>query len=341
MAKLPERRARRLAAFAVAFGVLSSMPSRADLTEQEALDLVGTWHVLIHYTDDHAHDAGELRWDDKVWVFERAGSRLRWTEYPIVVFKDSSGRFENLGGDRAARVVHAWEPNASQRAQIEAGLEVNPRGSKSKTLRKQPDGAWRSATRPRTYGAMVVTYIENWNIEAPTSRPIFRREDSLGSAATEGYDGATEFTTEEVDSDRRILRGVFERDGSRHGTFRLTRSGVATDVKGKGKSEGQRFFEMFLGEDFRVVQLPSSDEIAALGKSKGDGSNPTDREIRVRVRSEVRAALEKNLRDQDLDPRDFEREISSLSRQITAQLLDEGRSPEEVRKLLATGEINP
>jgi len=341
MAQLPRRRASRLAVFVAALGVLTSTPGGADEPGRKPLDLLGTWHVLIHYTDDHSHDPTQTRWDDRIWVFEETGSRLRWTEYPIVVFEDQTGRFEHLGGARAARVVHGWEPNESQRAQIDAGLEVNPRGSKSKTLRKQADGSWRSATRPLTSGAMVVTYIENWSVEAPTSRPVFRREDSLGSANVEDFEGVTEFTTEDTSPDARILRGAFERDGSRHGTFRMTRSGPATDVKGKGKSEGQRFFEMFLGEGFRSVTLPTEERIEEMKRPKPGEAAPTSGEIRSGVRSEVRAALEQNLRDQDLDPREFEREIASLSQKITLQLVDEGRSPAEVEKMLVEGEINP
>ena len=115
MAQLPHRRARRLAVLAIAFGCLSSTIARADVTDREALDLVGTWHVLIHYTDDHTHDPSQMRWDDKVWVFEPTGSRLRWTEYPIVVFRDQAGRFEILGS-RRVRVLHGWELNEAQRA---------------------------------------------------------------------------------------------------------------------------------------------------------------------------------------------------------------------------------
>lgn len=341
MAKLSHGRARRLAFFAIAFTVLSSTSALADDAGREGLDLIGTWHVLIHYTDDHSHDPSLMRWDDKIWVFEETGSRLRWTEYPIVVFRDQSGRFERLGGARAARVVHGWEPNESQRAQIAAGLEVNPRGSKSKKLRKQKDGSWRTASRPLTSGARVVTYIENWSIEAPTSLPVFRREDSLGSAATESFEGATEFATSESNPEKGVLRGRFERDGSRHGTFRLTRSGSATDVKGKSKSEGQRFFEMYLAEGFRADELPSNAEIEARAKPKEGKPAPTHGEIRSSVRSDIRAVLEENLRDQDLDPREFEREIASLAQKIMVELVEEGRSRAEVEQMLAEGEINP
>ena len=128
MAKFSRRRAGRLAGLAIALGVLVATPARADRTDGKNVDVIGTWHVLIHYTDDHSHDVGAMRWDDKIWVFEEAGSRIRWKEYPIVVFHDQSGRFERLGTARASRVLHGWEPNAGQLAQIESGLEVNPRG---------------------------------------------------------------------------------------------------------------------------------------------------------------------------------------------------------------------
>jgi hypothetical protein len=180
---------------------------------------------------------------------------------------------------------------------------------------------------------MVVTYIENWSVESPTTLPVFRREDSLGSSATENFDGMTEFTTQVADPVTGTLTGVFERDGSRHGTFRMTRSGAAADVKGKSKSEGKRFYESYLAENFEADLLPSGD---ALAESTAAGSGG-----RSQVQSEVRAALEKILREQDLDPRDFEREISSLSRQIAAQLVDEGRTPAEIQKMLAEGDLNP
>ena len=60
------------------------------------------------------------------------GSRLRWTEYPMVIFGDGTGRFESLGTNRASRVLQHWEPNKAQRAEIASGLQVNSRGSKSK-----------------------------------------------------------------------------------------------------------------------------------------------------------------------------------------------------------------
>ena len=87
---------------------------------------------------------------------------------------------------------------------------------------------------------------------------------------------------------------------------------------------------MFLGEGLQAELLPN-----------GDAANSAEKGIRARVRSEVRAAIEESMRGRDVDPRDFEREVESLTRKITAQILDEGRSPEEIQKMLAEGEINP
>ena len=125
-------------------GVLALVVAAAPLTRAEAVDLIGTWHVLVHYKDSAAEHPERERWEDRIWVFEKEGSRLRWTDYPIVVFSDQTGRFEQLGGNRASRVLHFWEPNAAQLAQIRGGLEINPRGSRSKTLRGAHAEGWNS-----------------------------------------------------------------------------------------------------------------------------------------------------------------------------------------------------
>jgi len=335
MAKLPLCRTRPLAA-ALAFAVAAlSAPGRAD----EAVDLIGAWHVLVHYTDDHTHDPDQMRWDDKVWLFERSGSRLRWVEYPLVVFKDQTGRFDRSQG-RLARVLDGWEPNEAQLAQIEAGLEVNNRGSKSKTLRKHGDDGWRSTTRPTAASASIVTYVENWIIEGATGEPIFRREDVMGSGRAENFEGVTEYTATEVASRGNVLRGIFERDGTRHGTFRMMRSGPPRSVKGKAKSEGQRFHQKYLERFGKIVaQGDDTLEEAIARGAKGGGELPE--EARESAQARIRAAVEQSIRDAGADPRDFEREVDSLTRKIGELLLDEGRSLEEVEQLLEDGKINP
>jgi hypothetical protein len=193
-----------------------------------------------------------MRWDDRIWVFETAGSRIRWSEYPIVVFKDQRGRFENLGGSHASRVLHAWEPNESQRNQIQSGLEVNKRGSLKKTLRSTADG-WQSAKRAQASSASIVTYQQNWIITGEPDLPVFLREDILGAASTESVDGVTTYATTEVRHNGLELAGTFERDGTRHGTFRMTRTGEIAGVKGSGKTQNERLRDMM-----RESLLPES-----------------------------------------------------------------------------------
>ncbi|MDH3213271.1 MAG: hypothetical protein OEM05_12370 [Myxococcales bacterium] len=222
-----------LAALAVLFG---AVPSGAE----PSVDLVGTWHVLVHYRDDHTVRPEQERWEDKVWVFERSGSRLRWTEYPIVVFSDETGRFERRETGQYARVLHAWEPNAKQLADIRRGLEYNTRGSKAKTLRGSDVKGWASQKRAGAASASVITYTETWLIDGMPTRPVFTRLDVMGSARTENVEGVTKYVTVEVGAGGDVLRGTFERDGSRHGTFRMLRAGVVTMVKDRTQSERQR-----------------------------------------------------------------------------------------------------
>ena len=115
---------RWLLALALALGA-------APATASEPVDLVGTWHVLVHYTDSSAADTEVLRWDDRIWVFKRKGSRLSWTEYPIVVFNDRSGRFEtsNHGQQRVLHEViqFAVGEAARHRQVVDAALRLRSR----------------------------------------------------------------------------------------------------------------------------------------------------------------------------------------------------------------------
>jgi hypothetical protein len=340
MAKLPRRRTRVVAIALAAAVAWLSAPAGAGEVGRDAVDLIGTWHVLVHYTDDHSHDPEQMRWDDKVWIFERSESRLRWTEYPIVVFEDKTGRFENLGGVRAARVLHGWEPNEAQSAQIRSGLEVNDRGSKSKTLRVHGDG-WCSVTRPTAASAMIITYVENWCIEDATGKPVFRREDVLGSGRAENLEGLTEYVTTEVSADGDVLRGTFERDGVRHGTFRLMRAGATRGVEGSGKSNSQRVYEMFFGEEFGAAIMGGEGALReAVERRREEGGQVPD-ETREQVRAEIRARVEKWVRDNGSNPREYKLEVDSLTRKIEREVFDEGRSLEEVEQRLRDGKIKP
>ena len=247
-----ERRS-RTSAFAVALAIASvSLPALAE--EEKPLDLVGTWFLLVHYRDSATANPDADRWEDKVWTIEKKGSRLHWTEYPIVVFEDRSGRFGRVGRNLRARMLVKWEPNASQLAEIEAGPRINKRGSKTKSLRGSPKRGYRSGGGARSASALTIGYQETWSIDDPTTLPVFTRDDALGAEselATGGdvISGRTRYATRQVLDEGGILTGTYARDENKRGTFRLIRAGAVrglpTDGKTPNEKQRERQREMF------------------------------------------------------------------------------------------------
>ncbi len=305
----------------------------ADLPDR----LAGTWHVLVHYRDDHARDPKQLRWDDRLWVFEKKGDRIEWTEHPLVIFQDDSGRFEQTGTSKASRVVGAWEPNPAQLAEIDGGLQYNTRGTKAKTLRFTR-GAWRSATRPTAASASVVTYTESWNIEGTPEAPEFRREDTLGGERTETQDGVTLYTVSKRDPSDGAWSGSFERDGTRHGVFTMRRAGAASITKGSGKTQEQRVREYFFGTQGAALMEPGAarKEVERMIR-EGEELPPAVKEA---LRDEIRSSVERNLRAKGLDPETMQPQVESVTKELERLVLA-GKSQAEIEKLIRDGQIRP
>ena len=201
--------------------------------EGGAVDLIGTWHVTVHYRDEASANPDAERWDDKLWRFETRGSRLQWTEYPIVVFENRKGRFDASEHGRPLRVLHFWQPNQEQLAEIEKGLFVNPRGAKSKGLRGSPSRGYRSAGGLRSESASVIGYSESWSVAGLPGKPVFTQDVVMGSGRTEDMQGRTRFTADVVSPEGNEVRGRFVRDGTRRGTFALRRAGAAILIGSK------------------------------------------------------------------------------------------------------------
>jgi len=202
-----------------------------------AVDLAGTWYVLVHYRDSQTANPEVLRWEDRLWEFAKQGDRLEWTDYPIVVFSDKTGRFEGRH-----RVLHAWEPNAAQWSEIAAGIPVNSRGSTSKTLRRGEESGWTSS-RGATARSGFVTFTQTWTIEGLDGLPVITWRDSMGSADTGSLSGVTRFTARAVDDGGDLIAGRYERDGHREGTFRMIRAGSARGLQSDGRTPNQKVAE--------------------------------------------------------------------------------------------------
>lgn len=234
---MPARRPTRPAALLLilAASALATAPARA---EDAVSALEGTWYVLVHYRDSATANPEAERWLDLVWDFESSGSRLRWTEYPIVVFDDPAGRWEQRGG-HTARTLRAWEPSEAQWQAVAEGPRVNERGSISKTLRGSDREGWTTGRRRATQSSRVIGYEKSWQIEGLPEGPVFTQDDILGSATTEHAEGRTRFAVTEVFDDS-AMSGTFERDDSRTGTFRMVRSGSASEAGEDAPSPGAR-----------------------------------------------------------------------------------------------------
>ena len=222
----------RSAAAALALATAAAPAARA-----ASPDLGGTWHVLVHYKDEKAQNAEAERWEDRVWVFSREGEGLRWVDYPLVVLSDESGRFERLGTNRASRTLRYWTPSPAQAAELQEGPRVNSRGSRSKTLRSA-DGGWQS-TAAQQRSANYLTYEEHWSISG-AELPVFTRTDVLGGGMAEDTEGRTLYETKQVDDGGRVLRGAYDRDGTKRGTFTLTRVGEAKLPSKEGPTPNEK-----------------------------------------------------------------------------------------------------
>jgi hypothetical protein len=231
-------------AIALCLGALLGAPLPA--AAAEPIDLIGTWFVLIHYRDSATANPDSDRWEDKVWKFEQKGSRLVWSEYPIVVFSDGSGRFGRVGRNPRARLLHKWEPNESQMDEIHKGPRVNSRGSKTKSLRGSPKRGYKSSHTSRSTSALTVGYVETWTIDEPTTLPIFTRDDALGTeadlatSADTVVSGRTRYATRELLDGGNVLVGSYARDENKRGTFRLIRAGDARGLESDGRSPNQK-----------------------------------------------------------------------------------------------------
>jgi hypothetical protein len=311
-------------ALALVLGTASGAPAQ----DGSQVELEGTWHVLVHYKDKAAGNPDAERWEDRVWVLRRDGSRLVWSDYPIVAFDNRSGRFGAVAGNPRARVLHYWEPNAVQLAELEHGPKVNSRGSREKRLGPSGDG-WRTSDGGGAASAMTITFTANWFIEDVSKLPRFRMEDVMGGAMTESLEGGTVYVTESIEEGGKVLRGRFTRDDTRVGTFRMLRT---APVRGLGTEEEQR--ERIRGKTRAFFAL---DALEGTSLSGVDYNKLTE-EQREEVRGEIGRTLAAGASASG--QRLSRQQLVDLTDRVE-ELLREGKSLEEIQRMFAEGEIQP
>jgi hypothetical protein len=265
--------------------------ARAEEETAPEVDLLGTWFVVVHYRDAATANPEADRWEDRVWVFERRGSRLHWTDYPIVVFDDGTGRFEARGANTRARTLSAWVPNETQREEIAAGPRVNPRGSKTKSLRGSDARGYASTGGLRAQGAMTIGYHESWSIDSPTTRPVFTREDVMGTGRSkraggedQTLEGITRWTTTEID-EQGVLHGTYRRDENRSGEFFMMRSGPVRDLDSDGRTPNEKAYDRAREQITTGVQA-HIDELMERIKNGDDDARRELQEIQQEMRKQ-------------------------------------------------------
>ena len=183
-----------------------------------AVELEGTWYLLVHYRDASSSNPDALRWEDRVWHFQREGERLLWTDYELVNFVDARGRFE-----RDRRVVGPWEPSRSQRREIERGLFANPRGARVLALEQREEGEWRTRVDSDALrkSRAVMSFGLAGSIAGARDLPTFSIDEMLHRPDSIASLSRTVMTTESASTSGDQLTGSYTRGGTRTGSFRM------------------------------------------------------------------------------------------------------------------------
>ena len=310
--------------------------------------------MLVHYQDSGTENADAKRWEDRIWVFEKAGDQLALDGLSD---RRVRRRHRALRGASAATARAACSTTGSRtrrsRSRSAAGLAINSRGSRSKALSGSDAKGWSSARRGGAgyKSSRFITYEETWNIDGLPDKPRFERQDSMGSGGSEDFEGRTLYETTTVEAGGNVLRGSFDRDGTRKGTFRLARSGQVHSVaEGGGKTAGEM---RGLGREAMGKQMKQAEFIAMLtpglvtlpgGRSEEQWREAVQSPNAKEERLALRAALEEGLRTQVLsedDVRSHYTLLTNLAVELERLFVEEGKSLEDLRTMMMKGEVNP
>ena len=169
-----------------------------------------------------------------------------------------------------------------------------------------------------------MSYTESWNIEGTPDLPVFRRTDSLGGERTESLEGVTLYTTTSADPAGNWLKGSFERDGSRTGSFRMLRAGTGKALTTK-RNQSERQRDAF---------------IDWMGRRQLDESQLTQQD-RADLDAMVRAAIGQRMQSLGIDPAQRSDQIDKLVPEIEKRLFAEKRPLGEIPELVKEAVVAP
>jgi hypothetical protein len=185
-----------------------------------------------------------------------------------------------------------------------------------------------------------ITYEETWNIDGLPSAPRFERQDSMGSGGSDDFEGRTLYEGTSIDKGGDVVRGNFDRDGKRKGTFRLARTGAVHSVaEGGGKSAAGE--QLKRGEFVAMLAPGLTDPLG--GRSEAQWREAVGSSNAKDERLALRAALEGGLRTQVLADDDAtsgqNRVLSNLAVELERLFADEKKSFADLRKMMQQGEV--
>jgi hypothetical protein len=145
-----------------------------------------------------------------------------------------------------------------------------------------------------------------------------------------------------VEQDGSFLRGTYDRDGVRKGTFEMRRSGAAQHVQARSVSEAEGAYRAFFGEagsQLYAGQLPGGGSEKALREKIDSGQFTAD--DRAELQKQFEDWVRQQYQTQGNDARAYEPQIQSLARKMVHQVVDEKKSIEDVGKMLEDGRLRP
>jgi hypothetical protein len=146
----------------------------------------------------------------------------------------------------------------------------------------------------------------------------------LGGERTEELDGVTLYTSTQGDAAGDLYQGSYDRDGTRKGTFRMTRAGAGRALTTK-RTQAQRTQDAFV----EAMSLRKLDESQLSQQDRAD--------IRTLIRSQVEARM----RSLGADPAQRSTEVTALTQNIEKRLFSEQRTLGELPELVKEAVVAP